>query len=234
MKLICFPYAGGGIATYSSWVKHIPDNIEVCIVQMPGRGVRILESAHTNMNDVISELLTVIPDYLNKPYILFGHSLGSHIAFELMRQLQALQLPLPLHFIASGSRGPHDKPKKKNIYRLPDQEFIAEIKKLNSTPNEVLENQELMDLLLPPLRADFELADAYCYDGDIEFNCPISILGGEDDLDISFTQLKSWQNVFVKKAQIYMIAGDHFFIDNHKSICLEKVNYIINSTLKKK
>jgi surfactin synthase thioesterase subunit len=232
VKLICFPYAGGSVATYSTWVKNLPDNVELSIVQMPGRGPRMFETAHANMKDVMCELLAIMPDFLNKPYILFGHSLGSRIAFELMAELQTLKLPLPLHFIASGSRGPHDKSNKKDIYHLPEPEFIAELKKLNGTPKAVLENQELMDLFLPLLRADFELADTYCFEGDSVFNCPISVLGGEEDIDISFAQLESWQNFFVQKAKVHMLPGDHFFIDSHKDICLEKVNAIINTTLK--
>jgi medium-chain acyl-[acyl-carrier-protein] hydrolase len=232
LKLICFPYAGGGVSTYSTWVEHLPVNVELSIVQMPGRGSRMFESAHANMKDVMNELLDIMLDFLNKPYIFFGHSLGSRIAFELMKELQALQHPLPLHFIASGSRGPHDKSNKKDIYNLPRQKFIAELKKLNGTPKAVLENQELMDLFLPLLRADFELADTYCYEGDAIFNCPITVLGGEKDIGISFAQLESWQNFFVQKAKVHMLFGDHFFIDSHKNICLEKVNAIINSALK--
>jgi surfactin synthase thioesterase subunit len=185
------------------------------------------------MDDVINELLAVIPAHINKPYILFGHSLGSRIAFELMRKIQELKLPLPIHFIASGSRGPHDESSKKNIYNLPDPEFIAELEKLNGTPKAVLENKELMDLFLPLLRADFELADTYCYNGDLVFDCPISVLGGKDDVDISFEQLSSWQNFFKNQANVHMLPGDHFFIDSHKSICLEKINAIINNIYKK-
>jgi len=233
LNLICFPYAGGSPTTYNSWVNFLPSNVELTIVQMPGRGARMFEPAHADMNKVIKELLTVIPKYLNKPYVLFGHSLGSRIAFELMSQLNALKLPLPVHFIASGSRGPHDISNKKHIYKLPDNEFIAELKELNGTPKAVLENIELMEIFLPLLRADFELADTYYYQEDNVFNCPISVLGGKDDVAISLEQLQSWQNFFVNKAEVHMVSGDHFFIDSHKTLCLEIVNNIINKTLRR-
>lgn len=229
VKLICFPYAGGGISTYNTWAKHLPENVELTIVQLPGRGERMFETPYSNMSDVMNELLNVMPNHLNTPYIVFGHSLGSRIAFELLVKLQEMKLPLPLHFIASGSRGPHSHLNKKNMYNLPEQAFITELKNLNGTPKAVLENKELMDLFLPVLRADFELSDTYCYNGNAQFNCLITVLGGINDIDISREQLQSWQDFFVPNLHLYMIPGNHFFIDTHQGECLDKVNSIIKS-----
>jgi surfactin synthase thioesterase subunit len=234
LKLICFPYAGGGISTYTSWAQYLPSNVELCIVQLPGRGQRMFETAHTKMNHIINELIPVISQYINTPYILFGHSLGSRIAFELVLKLHALQLPLPAHFIASGSRSPDDELNKKNIYNLPENEFIGELEKLNGTPKAVLENEELMTLFLPLLRADFELVDTYLYNGNVKLNCPISVLGGADDIAITNEQLLNWQQFFTTPATIHMIPGNHFFIDSQTQLCVDKVNNIIDLTLKTK
>lgn len=232
LKLICFPYAGGSISTYATWAQHLPKSIELCIVQLPGRGQRMFEPAHTTMKSVIDELMSVMPHYLSTPYIFFGHSLGSRIAFELMIKLQALYFPLPEHFIASGSRSPDNELNKKNIYHLPETEFIHELEKLNGTPKAVLENEELMTLFLPLLRADFEVVDTYHYTGNVKLNCPITVLSGIDDVAITQEQLSHWQNFFTKELTIHMIPGNHFFIDSQPLKCIKKVNDVIDTVMK--
>jgi surfactin synthase thioesterase subunit len=233
LRLICFPYAGGSATIYMSWVKFLPKNVELVIVQPPGRGTRMFEQAFSTMASLTTELLKVFPNYIDKPYIFFGHSLGSRVAFELTKQLQILSLPLPQYFIASGSRGPHIASTKKSIHHLPDDEFIAELKRLNGTPQAVIENKELMELFLPLLRADFEIADNYCFTGNVSFNCPIFVLSGEEDIDITQFHLESWGDFFNSTAEVHMISGNHFFIDSHKVLVLEKVNDIITKVLDK-
>lgn len=233
LRIICFPYAGGGVSTFQSWVKSIPMNVELVIIQAPGRGERFGEQAYSSMNLLLDDLIRVIPNILNKPYILFGHSLGSRVAFELMNRLKELNYSLPKHFIASGSRGPQHRSLKKPIYNLPNEEFINELKMLNGTPQAVLENKELMELFLPLLAADFKIADTYCYLGNIRFNCQISVFGGEDDVDISLLKLNSWGDLFTTDANVELFPGNHFFIDSHNDLVLKKINTIIQDCLHK-
>lgn len=119
LTLICFPYAGGSAQVFMQWVASLPSNVELVIIQAPGRGARICESPYSNMNCLIKELIKFGPLLLDKPYILFGHILGSRIAFEIMRKIKKLGSPLPKHFIASGSRGPNFQSIKKSVYNLP-------------------------------------------------------------------------------------------------------------------
>jgi surfactin synthase thioesterase subunit len=233
LRLICFPYAGGSASTFLSWIQTLPPNVELIIIQAPGRGARIGELAYSDMHILINDLVEIIPDFLNKPYIFFGHSLGSRIAFELMNQLKILNHSLPQHFIASGSRGPQIQCLKNPIYNLPREEFIAELKRLNGTPQAVLENKELMDLFLPLLKADFEIADRYLYRGNVRFNCDVSVFGGEDDIDINLSMLNSWGDFFTSDAEVHFLPGNHFFIDSHSSLVQQKINKIIKNCLSK-
>jgi len=233
LQLICFPYAGGSASTFLPWIKNLPVNVELIIIQAPGRGARMGELAYSDMQALIEDLIKIIPSVLNKPYILFGHSLGSRIAFELMNQLKTLNHALPQHFIASGSRGPHHKCMKEPIYDLPHHEFIEELKHLNGTPQAVLENKELMELFLPLLKADFEIADRYCYTGKVRFNCPISVFGGEDDVEICLSKLNSWGDFFETDAEVHMFPENHFFIDSQSKLVQQKVNDIIKNSLNK-
>jgi surfactin synthase thioesterase subunit len=231
LTLFCFPYAGGSANIFMQWANALPDNVELVIIQAPGRGARMLESLYSDMSTLVTELTKQISPLLYKPYLFFGHSLGSRVAFELMNQIQKMGYPLPQQFIASGSRGPQDSCLKKPIYHLPNDKFIQELANLNGTPKIILENRELMELVLPLLRADFEMADTYCYKGNARFNCPITILGGKDD-SITIEQLHNWGQFFTKEKQILMLTGDHFFIDSHKELVIKEVNKVIISTLK--
>jgi surfactin synthase thioesterase subunit len=227
LKLICFPYAGGGGSVFTSWSKYLPDNIELVIVQAPGKGSHIADTPYDSMEVLIHNLLKEVLVHFKKPYILFGHSLGSRIAFELMNEAYRLYNTLPLHFIASGSSSPHKKLRNKPIYNLPTEDFIQELKKLNGTPKEVLENRELMDCLLPVIRADFKISDEYLYQGRADFRCPVSVLTGENDLGIPLESAKSWGDFFTQEINVHIIPGDHFFINSHREIVLEKINSII-------
>jgi len=115
------------------------------------------------------------PQVIDRPYLLFGHSLGSRIAFELALRCRQLGLPSPVSFIASGSRAPHLRTHENPIYDLPEAEFVAKLRDLKGTPEEVLRNEELIQLLTPLLRADFRIADLYCA-AQTRLDCPIVVL----------------------------------------------------------
>ena len=232
LKLICFPYAGGSSSIYRPWINHLPDNVELIIVEPPGRGSRMNEPTYSNMDELTTELSKVIPKLFDKPYIFFGHSLGSRIAFELMNKLSKLSYALPQHFIASGSRGPQNKATRKKIHHLGDTEFIEEIRSLGGTPREILDNRELLNLFLPMLKADFEIAHDYCYKGNSIFNCPISVFGGQDD-EIDTSSLASWEDSFSSSAEVSMFGGNHFFIDHNRVNVINEVINIVQDVLHK-
>lgn len=233
LRIICFPYAGGNALTYKSWVELLPNNVELVAIQPPGRCNRIFEPAFSDMNALVNGLLPAIKNIIDLPYILFGHSLGSKVAFELLSQLNNLDAPLPMHFIASGSRGPHIPACGTGIYNLPEKEFIKELIKLNGTQKEIHENEELIKLLLPVLRADLKLSHTYCSSSVNSFNCPISVLGGTEDTGVTPADLQSWESNFTSSATIHMIPGDHFFLDSQRHLVLRKINMIIKECLLK-
>ncbi|SFD15750.1 thioesterase II family protein [Pseudoalteromonas denitrificans] len=232
IRLICFPYAGGSSSIYTSWVNSLPENVELIIMQAPGRSNRMFETPIDKMDILADNLLAEIPTLLNKPYVLFGHSLGSRVCFELILRLNKLGLQLPLHFIASGSSGPQKE--RHNIsYNLPESEFISKLRTMNGTPEELLKNKELMSLLLPMLRADFEIAETFQYTGNALFNISLSIFGGEDDTDVTNDDLYLWQQFFKPKAKTTKFPGGHFFINSHKELVLEKVNKVLSMYINK-
>jgi surfactin synthase thioesterase subunit len=168
--------------------------------------------------------------FADVPYIFFGHSLGSRIAFELAVNLQYLGITSPQYFIASGSRAPHLASRRESIHHLPKSEFIQKLGELNGTPKEVLSNSELIDFFIPALRADFKVAHDYRAK-KIPIESPILVLGGKDDIDVTHLELLAWRELSQRETKITLIPGGHFFINEHKSVVIEQVDFVVNLVL---
>jgi medium-chain acyl-[acyl-carrier-protein] hydrolase len=231
LRLICFPYAGGGAASFFSWADLLPTNIELIAIQPPGRASRIDEPPINEMDQLVDSLMSVADLLVDKPYVVFGHSLGSRVAFEFMRRCQSAGQRLPQHFIASASRGPHVRSLKEAISDLPDDAFLQELKRLNGTPEEILNNKELMAIYLPLIRADFKISESYHLETDVQFDLPLTVFGGTCDHDVPERHLNSWQDLFTQPLSLHLVNGDHFFIDNNKRGLLAKIGAIFNDCL---
>lgn len=222
VKLLCFPYAGGGVSIYHPWHRQLNNHVELNIVQLPGRGTHFSQSPIDDMDTLVAALLPKLSGLLQHNYVVYGHSLGSRVAFELVRQAMAKGFPPPLHFFASGSASPKAKRSENTIYQLPDEGFIQALKDMNGTPPEILQNRQMMDLFMPTLRADFKLAEDYFCHKSFTIPTDVTVLSGRDDR-VSTEQLQRWGDFF-KSSQIVMCDGDHFFIDSHPQQVLDVVN----------
>jgi surfactin synthase thioesterase subunit len=225
--LICLPYAGGSASIYTSWADFLPNHVELVSIQPPGRANRMMETAIDNMAELVSELSLAITSIIQKPYVIFGHSLGSRVAFELIRSLKDLNQRQPDHFIASGNRPPHLQMQEKRLSELPKEKFFEELVNLDGTPREILQNQKLMALYEPILRADFKIGDDYRYQSEKKLECPTSIFGGLDDTGVSLEHLHQWQIHFDLPINIQQFNGDHFYLDNARDELLMSINKIL-------
>lgn len=226
IRIFCFPYAGGGVATYLTWIDLLPD-VEIAIVQLPGRGNRLIDPPYQTMESMVRDLFTALSGFQDKPFIFFGHSMGARVAYELTLMLYRANAKLPNHFIASGSSAPFIPRKKEILHLLPDSEFIEKIGALNGTPKEILENKEIMQLILPMLRADFKIIETYCNKSKIVLPTTVSVLAGTEDLDEP-DDTNGWLELFKYNTGIIWIQGDHFFIEKNLTDTMEAVNRIIS------
>lgn len=216
LRLFCFPYAGGNAQVFREWQRYFAPQIEVCLVHLPGRGRRMGEPPFTRLQPLVQAVADVILPEIDGKFAFYGHSMGAMISFELARELRRRNLSLPVHLFVSGRRAPSVPEPEPPIFHLPLQEFIAEIKRLNGTPDEFFENLELQELFLPLLRADFEIVDTYEYLPDAPLPCSITVYGGEQDEHVPAESLTAWEGQTSAKYQLRMLPGDHFFTDNHK------------------
>jgi medium-chain acyl-[acyl-carrier-protein] hydrolase len=221
LRLFCFPYAGGAASIFRNWADHLPADIELCPVQLPGRGARMREAPFVKVPGLITALCQELLPYLDKPFVFFGHSLGALIGFELAGKLsQDYQLE-PLHLFVSGRRAPQVPDTRPNTYDLPEEEFVKELRRLNGTPTEVLDQPELLQLITPTLRADFELCETYEYLTRPPLTCPITALGGLYDEDVPREQLEPWREHTSASFSLKMLPGDHFFVHSAESMLLQ-------------
>jgi len=214
LRLFCFPYAGGGAAIYRLWPQSLPSEVEACMAQLPGRGTRLREEPFTNLDALVAAVAEAIAPLLDKPFALFGHSMGAMISFELARRLREQGQPQPSHLFISGRRAPQLPNDDPISYNLPDAELGQELLRLNGTPKEVLEHPELMELMLPLLRADFSVVETYDYRPGVPLDCPLTVFGGLRDAEVSREQLDAWREQTTGEFALRMLPGDHFFLND--------------------
>ncbi|NDJ19433.1 thioesterase II family protein [Myxacorys almedinensis] len=230
-RLFCFPYAGGSAAVFRQWADSLLPSIEVCAIQFPGRSDRLNEPPFTDIAPLVQTLSQVLDPYLNIPFAFFGHSLGALISFELARYLRAQSAHSPVHLFVSSRRAPQIPDRNPGLYALPEHNFLAELRNLNGTPKPVLENAELMRLLSPTIRADFQLCGTYSYVNQPPLSCPISVFGGTEDTEEPPDLLDRWRLHTSSSFSIWMLPGDHFFLHTQQQPLLEKINNIISATI---
>jgi medium-chain acyl-[acyl-carrier-protein] hydrolase len=225
LRLFCFPYAGGAASVFYAWPDAVPGDVEVCPIQLPGRQGRLEEQPFARMEPLLEALALAIQPYLDKPFAFFGHSLGTKISFELARYLRTQGASGPVCLFFSGSVPPHIPNSGSPIHTLSDAEFVDTLRRFNGTPEALLQNEELLQLYLPLLRADIALHETYRYVPGEPFDCPVSVFGGLEDGEISQEDLAAWRAHACGKFTLRMFPGDHFFLRSARKSLLEAVSH---------
>jgi medium-chain acyl-[acyl-carrier-protein] hydrolase len=221
VRLFCLPYAGGGAGVFRGWEDSLAGRVEVCPVQLPGRETRFREPAFTRLAPLVEALAGSLRLYLDRPFALFGHSMGALLAFELARRLQRDHGPQPVRLVVSGCGAPQTRTSRTTIHALPAAEFREELRRLDGTPAAILANDELMDLLLPTLRADFSLCESYAYIAGPPLACPVTALGGLGDDAVSRQDLDAWRDQTTGPFRVRMLPGGHFFLNSARPLLLQ-------------
>lgn len=228
LRLFCFSYAGSGASIFRSWATEFPSSdVELFAIQLPGRENRFREPLCTNLAPLIHALTSALVPYLDRPFAFFGHSLGALISFEVARQLRQLHHLSPFHLMVSSRHAPQLPALTQPIHQLPDAEFLRELRRYNGTPENVLQNHELMQLFLPILRADFTLNEAYLYTHEAPLDCSISAFGGLQDELVSHASLDAWREQTVSQFDLFRFAGNHFYLKNQQKELLSKISDIL-------
>jgi medium-chain acyl-[acyl-carrier-protein] hydrolase len=206
-----------------AWQKALEPDIEVCAVQLPGRGTRMGEKLYDAMPPLIADIAQVIKQQDQMPFAFFGHSLGGMVAFELARYCKQYYLPMPVGLFVSGCDAPQHRSPCKNLHKLPDDELIEALKDYNGTPPELLEHRELMELVLPTIRADFSIGETYRYLPSLPLQIPITVLAGKLDDHILHDEVIEWRKETTADCRVHWFEGDHFFINDEQKDVLDRL-----------
>jgi medium-chain acyl-[acyl-carrier-protein] hydrolase len=221
-RLFCVPYAGGGPQVFQPWPDILPRSFEIWAVNLPGRGKRMIETPFVELPSLVAAMMEDIVPAFDKPFALFGHSMGALICYEVVRSLRKKNGPMPVHLFASGCFAPH-LPDPNPIHHLAHDEFLKELCRLGGMPREVLESQELMELILPSLRADFTATETYIYNDEPPLPVPISVFGGWRDPLTTRESLEAWRIHTTGYFSTRMLPGDHFFLHSVERVLLELI-----------
>ncbi len=234
IKLFCFPYAGGSSTAFSQWKTYLHPDIELRPIELSGRGKRTGEGYYNSLFEAIDDVYQQIQiEIMNSPYLLFGHSLGSLIGYELAQKIRQNNMPDPMHIFFSGQGAPDlRKEDRKRYHLMEDQKFREEIVELGGTPPAFFEHPELVEIFLPLLKNDFKIAETYEISGDINrLDMEISVFLGKDD-EFTGEQCDGWKNHTSKLCSIYHFNGGHFFLHDETKPMLDIINTTMLKTLK--
>jgi medium-chain acyl-[acyl-carrier-protein] hydrolase len=223
LRLFCFPYSGADASIFATWADNLPAAVEVWPVRFPGRGTRLAEPPFTRLGPLVQAIANALLPYLVMPFAFFGHSLGALVSFELARRLRKLHGLGPAQLFVSGHSAPQIPDRETPIHALPEPEFLEKLRQLNGTPEAVLAHSELRQLILPGLRADFAMCEAYVYEEDASLECPIAAFGGLQDDHVSRDQLEAWRAQTTARFTLRMFPGDHFYINTARPLLLRVI-----------
>lgn len=211
-RLFCFPYAGAGASIYRSWRSWLPDHVDLAAVQLPGREGRLHEPLITRMEQVTADLAEAIAPLLDRPFAFFGHSTGAMICFALARELRRRSLPMPQLLMLSAQNTPRQRPSTLR-HQLNDAEFTEVLRACDGTPDLVLQSPELLQLLLPRIRADGAIYETYDYRRLPPLTCRIAVFFGLQDSMASGAGARGWESETRASFHCYDgLPGGHFFL----------------------
>ena len=232
LRLFCFPYEVGGASDFHGWQASLPVGVAVYPVQPPGRENRLREPTFTAMGPLVEAAAKALRPHLRPPFALFGHSLGALVAFELAHRLRWEGAPAPSCLFASGCRAPQlQRPPELPAHLLSRADLIAELRRFKGTPEAVLNNVELQDLLLPVFLADFSAVETYHYTEEEPFDSPITVYGGAEDELVDGPGLTGWAAQTAGAFCLHRLPGGHFFLRTDREFLLQSLSAALQTIL---
>lgn len=215
LRLYCFPFAGGSAALYADWHELLPSWIDVCPVQLPGRGRRSREKPLTDLAQLAHCLAEDLEDAIDQtPYAMFGYSMGAFVAFEVARDLARRGKSLPEHLFVTAQKGPSVPSRPPYWYGLEQDELIGKLRDLGGTSEVMLNSQVMLNLFLPVIRADCAVMEGYRYAEQPKLPVPITAFCAIDDTMATPQSMMAWETATSETFRFETVTGGHFFIND--------------------
>ncbi|MEU4533906.1 alpha/beta fold hydrolase [Streptosporangium sp. NPDC023825] len=221
-RLFCFAHAGGSATAYRAWSELLPASVELHATQLPGRADRFNEPSPDDMDTLADEVTGSMLPLLDRRFALFGHSMGATLAYEVTRRLETRGIA-PARLFVSGARAPHDPRDRPPISEYDDARLVAELAKLGGTEVEILSHRAMREIVLPYVRADFRLVEAYRHRPGPPLHTPISAFVGDADPVVTPVQAKSWEARTSSDFSLTVFPGDHFYLQPQRAPVVERM-----------
>jgi medium-chain acyl-[acyl-carrier-protein] hydrolase len=207
------PFAGTGASAFNAWSSAFPDTVELHAVQLPGRESRYREPALSDAYEAARLLADAIEPYLNRCYVFFGHSMGALIAFEVIRELRRRRAPMPAQLFVGARRAPQLAAMRPPLTQLPREAFLRLVSDYYDFPPEAWQNPDLLEIVLPLLRADIALCEGYVYRREPPFAFPIQAFAGLRDRGAPLPAVQAWREQTTGEFAVEAFDGGHFFVN---------------------
>lgn len=221
LQLVCFAHAGGGAGAYRSWGQQLPPGFEVLAAQYPGREDRVGDDLVDEMDKLVDMLARDLIGLVDRPWLVFGHSMGSAVAFETVRRLRQLGCPEPDRLVVSGRRAP-DRFRGGDVHRRGPEALRQELERLGGTPAEVFEHPELAAMVLRVLDNDYRLIETYHPRAEEPLSCPVTVVVATDDPELSSPDAAAW-HALGAGGDVVELPGDHFYLIPHRDRLLAQI-----------
>jgi medium-chain acyl-[acyl-carrier-protein] hydrolase len=219
LRLLCFPYAGGGSSIFRTWPAALPADVELLAVELPGRETRFRERPFEQLPPLIDALTDAVAPHLQAPFAIYGHSMGAIVGFSFARELHRRSLREPVHLFMSGRRAPQ-LVEPSPIHKLPEPQFLVQLRRLGGIPDALFEQPEIMEIFLPILRADIAVAESGPVEPEEPLACPITALGGLTDEKARLEDLDAWRAQTSAAFEREIFPGGHFFLQTARTALL--------------
>lgn len=223
IRLICVPHAGGNPELFWPWADGLAPNIELVAVRLPGHGPRIADRTFDQWDALLEDMFEGLEKYLDEPHAFFGHCFGGRVAYEFLHFAARRTGARARRLFVSACRSPDAPHQGRYIHGLPDRELRDVLRQLGA-PDEVLQNDAVMRLLLPVVRTEFRLAELWGDRHQAGIDVPITAIYGRDDLEDGLPSMKGWDAFSREQCELVEVLGGHFFLSSDPAEVLDVIN----------
>lgn len=214
-RLFCFPHAGGAAQFFRTWAKKLPEWIEVCPLQYPGRWSRHAEALRRDAETLVGDVVGALEGELGKPFAFFGNSMGGMLAYESTRKLRAEGRPTPSLLAVSAVAAPLYAGSGTPVHAAPDEAIVQRLRRLGGS-DEIISHPDILKTFLPILRADLQIIETYRWIPGEKLKSPILALAGTEDPEATPAKMEAWREQTEAKFSLETIPGGHFFIQSRE------------------